>query len=419
MPVAFLILIVLLAGWRMHLDRTPDYSPTGGAPDDIVITSDSKLRIPPMADLNSPLLNYPQPDTINLGGVKYLAKYAPDTTLSRSLLGHLKRNRPEHAVVLVCDLKTGLILAVGERSDSTVSPTPRMALTSTFPAASLSKIITALAVIEEHHEYALDGVPHVGAFHTLYRWQLLAQAKKSSRLLTLEEAFARSVNPAFGILGLAVGASQLKSAAERLGFNGKWALPILSESHYAAPDSGFGLAEHASGFTRSVTISPFHALFMARGIGDDGFMRPTRLAPSLVNLETGEEMPLDLDWKPHAEPFISSANLPRMRALMEATVSMGTARKGFHSVMRRDMLDRLDLGGKTGSLNGDSPPGRYDWYIGYAKLKNDPSQGIAICTMIIHQSYQSIRASQLSAMVIRDWAKNVRADTVVAVSDPG
>ncbi len=397
----------------MHWNRTPDYSPGQITEEDIVITADSKIRIPPMADLSSPLRHYPKPDTIDLAGVPYLAQYSPDTALSRKLLDHLRRQRPENAVVLVCDLKTGLMLAVGERSDSTVTQTPRMALSSTFPAASLSKIITALAVIEKSHQYALEGVPHIGSMHTLYRWQLLAQPEKAALTLSLEEAFGRSVNPAFGILGLAIGATQLKSVADRLGFNGAWPLSALSASHYSAPDSGFALAEHASGFTRDVTISPFHALFMARGIGDDGYLRPSRLAQSLVNLETGEEMPLDLEWKPHSQPFVSAKNLPRMQALMEATVGMGTARKGFHSILRRDLLDKLELGGKTGSLTGDSPPGRYDWFIGYARFKDNPEMGIAICTMLIHQSYQSMRSSQLSAMVIRDWARKVQADATL------
>jgi hypothetical protein len=66
------------------------------------------------------------------------------------------------------------------------------------------------------------------------------------------------------------------------------------------------------------------------------------------------------------------------------------------------------LGGKTGSLDGKEPEGRYEWYTGYAHLKDDPGQGIAVAVMLINQTYVGIHAVDLAALLIRDWARAAR-----------
>jgi penicillin-binding protein A len=102
-------------------------------------------------------------------------------------------------------------------------------------------------------------------------------------------------------------------------------------------------------------------------------------------------------------PFISLENLPKLQALMEGTVEFGTGRKGFHQVLGAKRMDKLVLGGKTGSLDGSDPKGRYEWFIGYAKLKDDPSQGLALSIMLIHRTYETVHPSQIAALLIRDW----------------
>jgi hypothetical protein len=68
---------------------------------------------------------------------------------------------------------------------------------------------------------------------------------------------------------------------------------------------------------------------------------------------------------------------------MEATVSSGTARRGFRRNMNAGDFAKLDMGGKTGSLTGHNPPGRYEWFIGYARHKDHPDQGIAVASQQI------------------------------------
>ncbi|HLP30777.1 MAG TPA: hypothetical protein VK150_05410, partial [Geothrix sp.] len=97
------------------------------------------------------------------------------------------------------------------------------------------------------------------------------------------------------------------------------------------------------------------------------------------------------------------ANLPRLQALMESTIRKGTARKGFHQVLRASHMQKIETGGKTGTLDGEDPKGRYDWFIGYARLKDEPHKGIALAVMLVHGTYASQRSTVLAALLVRDW----------------
>jgi hypothetical protein len=367
-------------------------------------------------DYHSPFRNYPDPDTFQVGGRTLAVHYAADSLLQARIQVYLNRYRPDHAVVLACDLRSGAMLGVGERSDSTVIGAPRLAFRSGFPAASLAKILTATAALEFEGKDPDDSIPQIGSYHTLYRRQLKVRPGDHN-MVTLAEAFSKSVNPAFGVLGLNMGHAALEKTARRMGFNRE--LACVRPSVFPAADTGYGLAEISCGFTRRTTISPIHALAIARGAGDDGRARLGPFARSLVDLSGRREIEILPD---DGTLFVSGGNLPKLQALMESTVRRGTARKGFHQVMRASHLQKIDVGGKTGSLDGEEPRwetappaedaaaeaqarevGRYDWFIGYARLKDDPSKGIALSVMLVHKEYAQVRSTVLAALLVRDW----------------
>jgi cell division protein FtsI/penicillin-binding protein 2 len=348
----------------------------------------------------APMRNYPRPDTFSFKGDAIVAEYDADSLLNARVNLYLQRYRPETGVILVSDLKTGHVLAMGERDDSVVSAAPRLAFGGGYPAASLIKILTATTALECKARELTDSIPQLGGFHTLYKRQLKLEGQRHVPRITLEEAFSRSVNPAFGILGLSLGPTALRATAARMGFNQPMLPKSAALSRIEFPDTGFSLAETACGFTAKTTISPWHALRIARGAGDDGRLRPCAFVHRVRNLATGAEITPDLG---RGEPFVSAANLPRLQALMQATVRVGTARKGFHQNLKASHLEKIEAGGKTGSLDGEETPGRFDWFIGYAKLKDDPDQGLAFAIMLVHREYASIHASAFAALLIRDW----------------
>ncbi len=348
----------------------------------------------------APLRNFPRPDTFSYQGKSMVADYALDSLLNARVNLYLQRYRPETGVILIADLKSGHVMALGEREDTILSNKPRMAFGSGYPAASLIKILTASTALECNSKYLLDSIPQLGSYHTLYKRQLLTNRPGRYPKITLAEAFAKSVNPAFALMGLSMGPEALRKEAGRLGFN-KPGLPVgIAESRIEFPDSGFSLAEAACGFTAKTTISPWHALEIARAAGDDGKMRNCTFIRSITDLSAGSQVAI------HEEPgdaFLSPDNLPKLQALMQATVRVGTARKGFYRTLKAAQMEKIEVGGKTGSLDGEETPGRFDWFIGYVKLKDDPTRGLAFAVMLVHREYSSIHASQLTALLIKDW----------------
>lgn len=365
-------------------------------------------------DRHSSFHRYPAPDTFSVAGHSLVADYAADSLIQARIGIYLHRYRPETGVVLACDLRSGRMLGVGERSDSLVVGLPKLAFRSGFPAASLIKILTATAALEIQGKDPMDSIPQLGSYHTLYRRQLrVTPADARGPKVTLQEAFSKSVNPAFGILGLAMGGSALRKTADRMGFNREAA--CIRPSFYQAPDTGYNLAETACGFTAKTTISPLHALAIARGVGDDGRVRYGSFARTLTDLTDRKEIEIRQDT---GTVFVSAGNLAKLQALMEATVQKGTARKSFHQVMRASHMQKIAVGGKTGSLDGTEPKGRYDWFVGYVRLKDDPSRGMALSIMLVHHEYVSVRSSVFAALLIRDWLAAQEKDRKQEIDRP-
>jgi cell division protein FtsI/penicillin-binding protein 2 len=352
-----------------------------------------------------PPLAFPAQDTFSTTEGRWVTRYAPDMSLQARTVHYLDQYHPEGAVVAICDLKTGQIRALAERDSNVTGTRPKLALGKTFPAASLAKIITAAAALEGGICRPADELPLLGAAHTLYRSQLRTPAHGRYNTVSLRDAFARSVNPAFGILGLQVGPASLRRMGARLGFNPQPTQQPADEfisSTLEVPDSGFGLAEVACGYTTTTTLSPLHALQIARAIGDDGRVLPTRFTRELVSTDGKETRTLP---EAAVKPFTSASTLGSLQSLMEATISSGTARRGFHRNLNAQEFDALQMGGKTGSLNGNNPPGRYEWFIGYARRKDHPDQGIAVAVMLINHTYLAVHAAELAGLVIRDWER--------------
>ncbi len=368
-----------------------------------------------------PPQDFPGQDTVRTREGRWLTRYAADELLQERAERYVNRYRPEGAVVVVCDLRTGQIRALVERDSNHTTSRPRLARGTTFPAASLAKIVTAAAVLEDGIARPQDDLPLLGGAHTLYRAQLRVPAHGRYHTVTLREAFARSINPTFGILGLRAGPESLGEMAQRLGFVSERNLTALpgapeealppeldptllhAQARLTPPDTGdFALAEVASGFTTATTISPLHALRIARAIGTDGRLLPVTFTRELQSLDNGRMLTLPRE---EPDPFASPATLQHLRTLMQATVTSGTARRGFRRNMNADDFARLDMGGKTGSLTGHNPPGRYEWYIGYARRKDHPDQGIAVAVMMINRTYLAVHATELAGLIIRDWSR--------------
>ncbi|NLB63771.1 MAG: hypothetical protein GX801_06650 [Fibrobacter sp.] len=94
-----------------------------------------------------------------------------------------------------------------------------------------------------------------------------------------------------------------------------------------------------------------------------------------------------------------------MRQLFLRTATHGTARKYVNKTVYNYNRRKLNIGGKTGSLDGLDPKGRYDWFAGFAQSKEEPNKSVVIVVMQVHDNLRTLPATGVAGVMINHWAK--------------
>lgn len=333
---------------------------------------------------------------------EYLKKQG-DSTLAKKVYQVLQRYKPYGAFYLMVDLSTNEVLAWGQYYDSTIQTQPTWLSRPEFPAASLIKMVTASAAMETGRYGIQSNIPQIGRSTTLYSRQLRVPENYQGHTITLQDAFAKSVNPAMALIGLHLGGRTLIRHALKLGFNVPLPFGTPRASRFMPPDTGYAVAEAASGFTDQNTISPLHAAAIVRGLI---LRRPVALAwsPFFDNvLGPTENTPLTTVTF-HEDTYYG------MGELLRRTVSHGTAAKQIRKTVYRQNRRVLEIGGKTGTLDGKNPSGRYDWFAGYARHQQQREKGVIIVVMQIHDQIRTLPSSGVAGVLINHWAKQFIED---------
>lgn len=326
-------------------------------------------------------------------------KYTFDADL-QAVLGQLyRRYRPDYAAFVALDAATGEVIALfsWEKENSGLG---NLALRSSYPAASIFKIVTAAAALDQGKVEPDTVLPFNGKRSSLYKRQVFRHRdNKWTRRPTLAKAFAESVNPVFARIGVFhLGAQTLHDYAERFGFNRKidGDLAIQPSTMSLSPDDEWALAEAASGFTRHNTLSPWHGAMLASAVVNNGIM----VRPHVVKVVTDEfGLPL-YTHETHTLPSsISSESARKLRQLMRETVRRGSARNGFRGFFRGE-FENIEVGGKTGSLTGILPKGRNDWFVGYASLNE---RKIAYASLTVNEERWTVKSVFVARKVIEAY----------------
>jgi len=287
-----------------------------------------------------------------------------------------------------------------------------LALRATFPSASVFKVVTAAAAIAERNFSANTVIPFNGRNHTLYRSHILkTKINRWTRYITLKEAFARSVNTVFARLGaFNVGAEELRDYAGRFGFNRQIASDMpIQQGKALIEDDAWTLAEAASGYTRENTMSPLQGALIAATVANDGVM----MEPYVVNsVHRGDGTQIY-----SAAPKIAGKSLDKdtageIRTLMRETVRKGTSRGSFRG-FSRGRFALVDVGGKTGSLTGLDPRGKYDWFVGFAQYGG---RKIAVAALTVHEKLWRVKSSYLARRSFEAYFKDQVSTTARVAS---
>lgn len=329
-------------------------------------------------------------------GKRYSIKTSIDLDLQNSLINQLRLEHARYLSIVALNPETGRILTM--ISHDRLALDRNTCLDNRFPAASIFKIVTASAAIETFDLKAHSTMLFNGRKHTLYKSQLKDQQNKWTRRVPFTEAFAQSINPVFGKLGAnRLGKEKLLSYAQAFGFNHEFDLDLpMAPSRFAVTDTPYQWAEMASGFNQDTTLSPLHGALIAAAVVNGGRL----IEPTLIDAVMDENGKALYRGHPRTvQKAMDSNTAGIISKMMLATVKEGTARKVFRGYSKDRVLSRVDIGGKTGSINNDP---RYDWYVGFATDKTS-DHSLVVSILVAHEKFIGTKSGQYARMAIKAY----------------
>lgn len=344
------------------------------------------------------------PKSIEVMDHTYKLEYTFDQEFTNHVKKLLKRYRSDYASVVVIDNNTSDILVALDYSKDIGEFGRAITFSSTSPAASLFKVVTAAELLE-NTEVENDTVfNYRGRSTTLYKYQLKKDPRHTRRI-PFNKAFAYSNNVVFGKAAIQnTTANSLFKMAEKFGFNENILQELsLGTSRFPMAENQYNLAELASGFNRVTLISPIHAATMASIVGRGGLFSYPQVLKTITDSETGQ-----LVWKNRFDKkrVLSDSAASELRSMMELTTERGTARAVTRR-LSRNIKNNLIIGGKTGTITGGIPHGKRDWFISYAMPSDRSDSGVSIAVMIVNVKKWYVKSTFLTRKIIEYYYKNI------------
>jgi peptidoglycan glycosyltransferase len=325
-------------------------------------------------------------------GPSYTLHTSFDKEYQRWVEKRLRRSMALGGVVVALDPRSGRILALATYNED--PERPEAFFWKAYPAASLFKVVTAAAALESGILEPKSVLDYTGRNHTLYSRDLAQKTYPWSNKVTLRKAFAMSVNPVFGKIGIhSLGPKTLREYGAAFFFG--QALPSevpFETSRLHVPEDFFGIAEIASGFNRHTEMTALHAAWIGALIVSDGAAPVPWLVESAQSAD-GEEFYRHREGVPVR--VLSPGTASDMQDLMEATIQLGTCSKSFRARRQDSRLRTVVFGGKTGNINNKTDTIKYDWFLGYGRTQSG-SHELALSVMMVHGRLLGHRANVMA-----------------------
>jgi cell division protein FtsI/penicillin-binding protein 2 len=328
---------------------------------------------------------YEEVDLPALAASPLRVEYTLDAQLTRHVHSVLRKGRVEYGNVVLLEPSSGRLLAYAATDVERFPPT------RTYPAASLVKVITAAAALDRAPQTARLPCRYRGSPYRLTPSRIDPPARGNT--MTLRRALATSNNQCFAQLAVhAVGVGPLLEAIDRFGWLDAPAPAHAAgsadpgEERYDVGRLGCGLA--------GCRITPLHAAQLAVSLVHGELVAP-HWVERVVDAR-GRELSLPAPAAPRQ--VLSPQLTAELRSMLVDTTQVGTARRAFRKRGGAPLLGPVHVAGKTGSLTGKDPDGRYEWFIGVAPAD---SPRVAVAVVLVQSDLWWRNASQIAAEVLQ------------------
>ena len=282
-----------------------------------------------------------------------------DPYLQRAAYRALVKSKAPSGALIMSDVRTGRVLAwvaIGKEGD--------LVRKAKYPGASLFKIVTSAALIDEGSVKATDVICFQGGESRLREEDLKPGCHAGDSHVRFDKALGKSINGVFGKLALShLDQAKLDTMARAFGIGKPPPLDLPSDATMTrVPKDRLGLARAAAGFGKS-KMSPLAALDVMQTIANKGERIRLRVA--------GDQASVTRSSLGHVIDEEAATRLVRM---LEVTTRTGTSAKAFEP---REGKPDVSVAGKTGTLAYEKPKRLVSWFAGFAPSR-DPEVAIAV-----------------------------------------
>jgi len=329
------------------------------------------------------------------------ARLTLDLELQREALGLMTmRHLPEAAIVLV-DVATGRVLVYASHVERGA---PRdLCAEATAPSASVFKIVTAAALVEDAHLGPDTKQCYSGGEQRINASDLVEDSARDRWCTTLAGAMGRSINTVFARLAKEhLTPAQLESMARRFGYGDALAFDVpVQPGGLHIPAEPLEFARTAAGFWNT-TLSPLQAAEISAVVAHEGETVRPHVVDRVVS-DRGEALWSAPDDAP-ARRAIGRDTAQQLTTMMERTISEGTSFRAFHDPSGGAFLPGIGVAGKTGTLTEAESQRYYTWFTGFAPVHPDASaRQVAIAVLVVNGPAWQVKANVLARDVLRAY----------------
>lgn len=324
-----------------------------------------------------------------------------DPFLQRSADRVLKRYKVGYGAIVAIQPSTGKILAYSEHAEGRPDLS-RLALQAEGPAASIFKVITTAALIEDGGLTPATEICTHGGHRKLSLTHLEDSPKRDKKCQTLAQAFGSSNNVAFARWAdRKLEPPALQAWSRRFLFEQR--LPFLwgvGVSRSKIPTgSRLGFARAAAGF-QGTTMSPIHSALISASVANDGVMMVPRLVQRATRggevLYTAETAQLTTVMKPETAAAVRQAML--------ATTEEGGTGHRFFTRRNKPRFPGLAIASKSGHLTSRDAgvAGNYSWYVAFWPAE---APEVAVGALIVNGDVWTIKGAVAARAVVDAWVQ--------------
>jgi peptidoglycan glycosyltransferase len=329
------------------------------------------------------------------------AKLTLDADLQNTSVGLMSAHHLPEAAVVVMDVATGRLLVYASHVEK--GPSRDLCAEATAPSASVFKVVTAAALVEDAHLGPDTRQCYSGGEQRIGSLDLVDDPQRDRWCVTLAGAMGRSINTVFARLANQhLTPAELEAMAHRFGYGLPFSFDVpVQPSAVHVPSEPLEFARTAAGFWNS-TLSPLQAVELSAIVARGG----EAIRPSVIDkvIAANGSVAWSAPEAPATRRVVGRETAEQLATMMEHTVGEGTSWRAFHDGHGAAFLPGLTVAGKTGTLTDSETQRYYTWFTGYAPSHPQPGvRQVAVAVLVVNGPIWQVKANVIARDVLRTY----------------